>query len=104
MSKPDLALGLLGLANRARLLSIGMTATVKTIKYRETQLVILAEDLSPNAAKKITEAARKKRIPVLSLSTKDTLGQRLGRNEVGIIGVNDAGFAVSLRRAARANE
>ena len=103
MSKPDLVFNLLGLAHRARRLSLGMTATAKTIRFGETKMLLLAGDLSQNAKSKITSAAAGKRLPVLSISTKDYLGQRLGRKEVGIIGVNDAGFAASIRKAIEAN-
>ncbi len=96
---PRRVFNLLGMAMRARMLSLGMTATLKSLDHNQVHLLVLAADLGQSARLKIQASADKKKIPVRVFGTKDELGQCFGRNEVGVIGVTDSGFAESLRSA-----
>ena len=94
----DQVFKLLGLANRARKLTLGMTATLQSIRRGKLKLLIVATDCSENARSKIQFAAQQSQIIILNFGTKDELGRYLGRNEVGIIGVEDSGFANALQK------
>ncbi|MFQ5602671.1 MAG: L7Ae/L30e/S12e/Gadd45 family ribosomal protein [bacterium] len=97
MEKINRLTKILGFANRARKLTLGMSATQKGLQRGKIYLVILAEDLSPNAAMKIHELTEPLNIAVFPCSTKNELGKLFGRNEVGIVGVGDTQFAKSIR-------
>lgn len=101
MTKSDEIFKLLGFAHRARKLTLGMTSTLRSLKKGRTQLLILAFDVSDNVQSKIRLAAKENRVAILTYGTKDAFGQLFGRNEVGIIGVDDAGFAGSLQEILR---
>lgn len=96
MAQNDRILGLLGLANRAHKLSLGMTATQKAIARGHCRLLILATDIARNAEEKVGSEAKRHNVPVTSGGSKDDFGRIFGRREVAIIGVNDSGFAKSL--------
>lgn len=84
---------LLGFANKAGKLAIGKSAVLNSIKKEKVLLVILAND----ASEKLTnELGNIKSFQLQDLS-KDDLGKVLGRSEVAIIGVCDAGFAKSMK-------
>ncbi len=87
---------LLGMANRARMLTLGMSATVQSLRKGQTQLLIVAEDLSDNAKSKLKTASGERHIETVSCGNKDELGRLFGRSELGIVGVDDPGFAKTL--------
>lgn len=89
---------LIGLANRARKLTLGMSATLQAIRQRRVQLLILADNISVNAASKVEKAAIENGIAIVRGGSKDAYGQICGRAELGIIGVEDTAFAKSLRK------
>ena len=88
---------LLGLANRAHKVTLGMSATAKSIRQGKCRLLLLAADLAENARQKIAVDAQKAAVPVVEFGTKELLGQVVGRGELGIVGIEDAGFALALR-------
>lgn len=89
---------MLGFANRARKLTFGMSATVQALKKGKVQCVILAADLSENAERKIRKVIPSGKAPVFKFSQKSDLGQFFARNDIGIIGIADAGFAKSIKK------
>ncbi|MFQ6115239.1 MAG: L7Ae/L30e/S12e/Gadd45 family ribosomal protein [bacterium] len=97
MGKIEQAFNLLGFAQRAGKLTLGMTPTLNAIRKEETRTVVLATDISENSKSKIEETAKAHDIPVFMCGTKDEFGQIFGRNEIGIIGISDASFAIAIR-------
>ncbi|MFQ5651402.1 MAG: L7Ae/L30e/S12e/Gadd45 family ribosomal protein [bacterium] len=97
MKKLDQAKKLLGLANRARKVTLGMSGTSNSIKKGQCQLLILTMDISSNTRAKIAAAAEERKVRILTCGSKDEFGQIFGRAEVAIIGVEDAGFARALQ-------
>ena len=95
MPKDDV-IKILGFANRARKLTLGMTSTLRSYKMGKVSLVLLASDLSENASQKI-KASLETKIPIMNYGTKDLFGQAFGRREVGIVGVTDPQFAKSIQ-------
>lgn len=98
MSKTEQAQKVLGFAQRARKLLVGMNAAESAIRSGRARVVIIASDTSRNTESKIRELASMRHIPVFRCGTKDELGQLLGRKEVGIIGIADKNFANSIRQ------
>ena len=96
MEKTEKVLKILGFAYRARKLTIGMSATVGSIKSRKAHAVILASDVSDNAGSKIRSAAETIGLPVHRIGTKDDFGRLFGRGDVAIIGVTGRTFAKSV--------
>lgn len=88
---------MLGLANRARKLALGMSAAIGSLKKKRCKLIILAHDIAANAERKITAEALDAGVDIVRSGNKDALGRAFGRKEVAIIAVEDAGFAQSLK-------
>ena len=88
---------LLGFARRAGKLAIGRSAVETADKQKKLKLVILAEDATPKAERVVLHL---RGVASIRYSTKDGLGELLGRSEVGMVGILDQNFAVSIRHAA----
>lgn len=98
MSKTEQAHKVLGFAQRARKLLVGMNATESALQSGRARVVIVASDTSKNTETNVRELAAARNIPVFRCGTQDTLGQVLGRRQVGVIGIADANFAKSIRQ------
>jgi ribosomal protein L7Ae-like RNA K-turn-binding protein len=89
---------LLGLAHRAHKLSFGASATLTALQKGKARGVILALDISDNTRVKIENAAQTKHVPVIRFGSKNSLGSRFGREELGVIGVLDNEFAKGIKK------
>ena len=98
MVEIEKALRLLGLAYRARKLALGKDACMMSLKKGKAQLVVLAEDLSENAAAKVRRLAGGKGVAVVCAGTKDDFGKGFGRDELGILAVEESGFAAAIQK------
>ena len=96
MSEHDQVLKLLGFANRARKLTLGMTATCSALRKHRLHLLILATDLSRGSEATLRSEIGKTGIRTLQFGTKELFGSCLGRTGVGIIGVTDSEFAKGI--------
>lgn len=94
--RPDGALGLLGLAARARSLVVGTAAVRDALQRDEVLLVVLAADRSARTADKVERLARAKAVPVLRGPAAALLGARIGRGAVQAVGVKDRSVAKGL--------
>ncbi len=88
---------LLGFARRAGKLAVGRSAVLMAEKQKRLALVLLAGDATPKAERIV---AHLRGIPSIRYATKDELGALLGRDEVGMVGILDQNFAVSIKKAA----
>ncbi|MBN1478945.1 hypothetical protein EH223_14735 [candidate division KSB1 bacterium] len=86
---------LFGFANKAGKLAPGRSAVTTAYFRKKLAAVVIATD----ASEKLKTLASDFGVQVLQYATKDELGQMLGRNETGIIGILDEGFAQSIQRA-----
>lgn len=91
-NKRQQALGLLGLARRARQLTSGEETVLKNIQTNKAKFVFLAGDAGVATAKKFTDKCRYYHIPYSQAFTKDQLSQATGQSRT-IIGVMQPGFA-----------
>ena len=92
------------MANRAGRLTLGMSATVQSIRKDRAALLLLAHDASKNASDKMERLARERHVVSMRCGQKGDLGRLLGRQQLGIIGVEDEGFSRSLQQALATRE
>jgi len=96
MEKTEQLLKILGFANRAGKLRLGMSSNLQALAKGRACAIIFAEDSSENAQSKIKSAASAKRVPIYRFGNKARFGELFGRNEVAIIGIVDSGFAKAI--------
>ncbi|WP_085832759.1 L7Ae/L30e/S12e/Gadd45 family ribosomal protein [Clostridium merdae] len=93
-------LSLLGIARRAGRLSLGHDAVDEALKKREAKLIVLAQDVSARTATHAQKAAQQAEVPCLILADgMDEIGMAIGK-KIGVIAVNDQGFAKRLTELA----
>lgn len=86
-------MSLLGIARRAGKLAMGNDMVNDCIKNGESRLILLASDISPRTAKNIEFIANEYEVKVMYLNeSMDEIGVAIGKR-IGIVSVNDAGFA-----------
>lgn len=90
---PDDALGLLGLAARARKVVVGTGAVRDGLKAERVMAVVVAEDRSARTAEKVERLAGARRVPVVAGPPAAELGRRLGRATVQAVGFTDRAMA-----------
>lgn len=97
---PNELLGLMGLAQRAGKVVIGSTAVGNEIhRPRRALLLIFAVDFSPSAREKLlANAATPPKI--LEIGTMAEWGTFFGRQQVGVIAINDKHFATGIMQKA----
>ncbi len=89
---------LLGLARRARKLVLGVTAVENELRRERVKLVLLALDASYGQKKGVVGLCRKTGTPIYERFRKEQIAAWLGCGKVTALGVQDAGFAKSLKR------
>lgn len=90
----DRILELVTLARRAGVLEIGMDATQRLVReHRPGTTIVAAKDISARSEEIVALSGRESIAPespgvaVFRAGTKATLGARLGREEVGVVGI-----------------
>lgn len=97
------ALAALGLAVRAGHAAVGTHAVLDAAGTGELRLLVVAEDATPNALRRLRGA--RGTVPSIRLGRKDELGRALGRGPTAAVGVSDRGLAAKVRElAARERE
>ncbi|MGI6128901.1 MAG: L7Ae/L30e/S12e/Gadd45 family ribosomal protein [bacterium] len=89
-------LSLIGLACRAGKLAIGDQAVKKALRLSQVFLVVLAKDSSQRTRRSFINYSDTAGVPVVEISTKTLLGQRLGRNEVAVTAITDLSLAKAV--------
>lgn len=89
------AIGLLGLACRARKISTG-DSVMKSIQNNQAKLVIIAEDTGNNMKKKLIDKCTFYHIPYVFIESSIVLNQAIGDLNKKYIAVLDEGFAQKL--------
>ncbi len=91
------------LAKRAGKVVSGESAVKEAIRHGNVALVILAEDVSANTLKSITDSCAYYNVKYISLGTKEELGRAIGNSFNAAIAICDIGFAKSIEKAITAN-
>jgi ribosomal protein L7Ae-like RNA K-turn-binding protein len=100
--KSDEIRGLLGLARRARGLTIGSRETRIALRRGEVYLVLLASDGSPRDRERLERVTEEAGVPTCVAGSRVELGDAIGTGEVSVLGVRDRNLAAGL--AARLKE
>jgi ribosomal protein L7Ae-like RNA K-turn-binding protein len=93
-------LGLIGLGVRGGLALPGVELTRAWIRQGKCEAVILAADASPRARLKVARLAERTGVPIVTGPDATTLGARLGRPPVMVVGVRDRSLAAGIIAAA----
>ena len=93
-------LRLLGLGFRAGQVVIGVDQIRAGLQADRFACVVVAEDASPRAREKVVRLAAGRGVPLLSGPSAQTIGSRLGRPGVMVVGVLDRALARGLADAA----
>ena len=105
--------GLLGLARRARAITIGMDATLAALTKATVKTILVTNDIGKNSLKRISKNVdtletdmnlEKGSIPLIAFSDAEQLGRILNKETVSIIGLIDEGFARGITRLAQQDE
>ena len=94
----DKLLNLLGIARRAGKITMGMDPVKSSIAKGETRVVLLARDFSSRSASGIESVCEEECLHLGQ--SMDEIGMAIGKR-VGVISVNDAGFAKKVRELCR---
>jgi ribosomal protein L7Ae-like RNA K-turn-binding protein len=86
----------IGLALRARKLTVGTELTINELRRGKIYLIILASDASSNTIKKVTDKAKSYQTEVIMELTSDEISKALGKNDIKVIGITDRGFSQLL--------
>lgn len=91
----DPVLSRLGLARKAKKLSLGFAAAKEACQAKKAELIIVGADVSAKSLKEITFFAGQDVSVVRIDSTIDEISAAIGFR-AGIIAVNDSGFAKAI--------
>lgn len=86
----------IGLARKAGGVAAGDYAAEYAIKRGRAACVILAQDASPNTAKKYRNICNSRGIKLISFGTRQRLGGILGKDAYSVIAVTDKRFSDRL--------
>lgn len=88
----------LGLAFSAGAVITGEEQVIQAVRNKKVYLVIVAEDISPQTLKKVTDKCKFYGIPWIQKGTSEKLGHALGKGFRKIIGIADQNFAQALEK------
>ncbi len=92
------AFGMLGLAMRAGKVVSGEFSTEKAVKSKTAKLVIVANDASENTKKLFRDKCSFYRVPIQICSTKEELGNAIGKEFRASLAVTDSNFATQIMK------
>lgn len=88
---------MLGLAYRARKLTTGEDTIIKDIQAKRAKLVLIANDISEQTEKKITDKCRTYNVPYFKVADRDTLAHAIGKSSRVAVAIIDQGFARKIQ-------
>ena len=94
-------LSMFGLAARAGRLASGEFQTETAVKTGTACLVVVAEDASENTKKLFRDKCSFYKIPIITLGTKEELGNAIGKEFRASLAILDAGFAEAVMKKIR---
>lgn len=95
-------LGLLGLAARAGYVAAGTDAVRRGVRDGKIRTVVIASDAATGQRQKLVPLLRARGIDHFTLSTREALGDAIGRAPVTAVGWTDVNFARRARELAAA--
>ena len=92
----DKVLQMIGMAKRAGKITTGEFLCEKSIKSKESVLIIIASDISDSSRKSITNSCQYYNVKYIEYADKQALGNFTGGGERAVISVNDRRFAAAV--------
>lgn len=89
-------MNLLGLAYRAKKITVGEESIIRDIQKGKAKLVLLASDIGPQTKKKLTDKCQYYRVPFRTVDDRTTISHAIGKNGRVAIAITDDGFATKL--------
>jgi len=97
-------LSFLGICRRAGKMTLGFDSVLKSVAEKESCLILLASDIAKNTEKNLNEKLSQSTVKVIKLPYgKEELYRSVGK-PVGIISINDKGFADKITQLAPDNQ
>lgn len=93
LSNEQRYLNLIGLAYRARMISLGEEIIVRDIQKNKAKLVLIASDTGYQTKKKLTDKCTFYHIPFRMVTDRDTLSHAIGKSGRVAVAILDKGFA-----------
>lgn len=95
--KEQQILNLVGLAYRARKVSLGVDTIVNDIQQKRVHFVLMATDIEKNSKKDLTNKCHSYDVPYGEVANRQLLGKAIGKQARVAIGIVDEGFAKKLQ-------
>lgn len=93
-------LGLLGLGARAGSIVVGVDGVRRALQRDGCRCVVVAADASSRAREKVVRLAVARGVPLVTGPDAATIGARLGKPPVMVVGVQDRALADGIVRSA----
>ena len=90
--------GLMGFAARSRNLVTGYNTCLKLIPSGKIKLLIIANDVGENTSQKLSQKCQSYNVPVVRYGTCEEISKATGKEDKGLFGLTDKGFAESIMR------
>src|SRR5699024_6043459 len=90
-------LNLVGLANRARKITIGEELIIKDIHAGKVTLLLISDDVCNQKKKKLQDKCTTYQVSYMEVDDRYTLGHAIGKSERVAIAILDNGFAKKIR-------
>ncbi|WKB34838.1 YlxQ family RNA-binding protein [Terrilactibacillus sp. S3-3] len=87
---------ILGLACRARKIVSGEETVIRTLQNKQAKAVIMARDASGRTQKTVMNKCRYYQVPLLTVESRDLLGEAIGEPSRVLVAVTDIGFAEKI--------
>ena len=94
-------LQLVGLARRAGHAVLGTEAVRQAGRRGELSAIVLAEDATETAGRRLRSVLGDPDVPVVTCGTRQALGSAVGRPQAVVVGIADAGFATRIAGGRR---
>ena len=95
---------LIGLSKRAGRLASGESRVKSAIVTGEAVLVILADDISPNTFKNITDSCKYYGVEFLTFGSMEKLGHSVGNEFNAAVAILDDGLANLIKNSLKNND
>ncbi len=89
------ALNMLGMAMRARKLSVGDTV-LEDIRKNKAKLVVIASDASDNTKKRLIDKCTFYRVDYCFIESSSALSQAIGKTNCKAVSILEVGFAKTI--------
>ena len=94
-------LNTIGLALRARKITIGTELTLDELRRSKVYLIFLANDASMGTQKKVLDKAKFYQCEVYLDFSSDEISHAIGKHDIKVIGITDRGFSQLLMSQRR---